>query len=328
MRQKLLCWVGGLVLGLGCVTAVTQASEPVAGLDIGAAVPTEKFRRSADVGGAIAPFAGYRFDVLDGFAISLLGQPQLAAFPTDVDREPENDATTIFSLTAGPRFSLLNDRAEVFFSAQGGYYTDITGPLNDDDVGFNISGGVNYEFVHGTALGLFIRRDQAGIRAARSTSEDMTFVTTGLSLTHRFLPPPPVVAAAAPPPPPAPPPPAPPVVQKKIILRGVHFDTDKATIRPDARPILDAAAQTLKENPKVTIAVEGHTDSVASDAYNQRLSMRRAEAVRDYLAGTGIDPKRMTVAGLGESQPVASNDTRDGRAQNRRVELRVTGHPE
>jgi OOP family OmpA-OmpF porin len=115
----------------------------------------------------------------------------------------------------------------------------------------------------------------------------------------------------------------PPVEKKKIVLRGVNFDFDKSNIRPDAEPILDAAATALKEESSIAVSVEGHTDSRGTDAYNERLSVRRATAVRDYLVRHGIDAQRLTVRGFGESQPVASNETDDGRAQNRRVELRV-----
>jgi OOP family OmpA-OmpF porin len=147
----------------------------------------------------------------------------------------------------------------------------------------------------------------------------MKFLATGLSLRHRFLPPPPVVVAAAPPPPPPTPAPA----KKKIVLRGVNFDFDKADIRPDAEPILDEAVRTLQEEGAISIVVEGHTDSIGTEEYNQGLSVRRAAAVRAYLAGKGIDASRMSVEGLGETKPVASNDTSSGRAQNRRVELSV-----
>lgn len=119
--------------------------------------------------------------------------------------------------------------------------------------------------------------------------------------------------AAVPPPPPA----------TRIVLRGVNFDFDKADIRPDARVILDEAASTLRENSGVRIQVGGHTDSIGTEEYNQGLSERRARAVADDLAAHGIDRARLTVVGFGESSPVATNDTRDGRAQNRRVELNV-----
>jgi len=136
----------------------------------------------------------------------------------------------------------------------------------------------------------------------------------------------PEVATPAPSPPPLPTPTPealPPPSSKRIVLRGVHFDFDKSDIRPDSRPILNEAAEILKENPDVRISVEGHTDAIGSDAYNEGLSLRRAEAVFRYLVNHGIAPERMEVSGYGKRQPVASNDTESGRAQNRRVELHV-----
>ena len=130
-------------------------------------------------------------------------------------------------------------------------------------------------------------------------------------------------AAQQPPAPPPPPAPAPPV-QKKIVLRGVNFDFDKANIRADAAPILKEAASILKENASIKVDVEGHTDGKGSDAYNLKLSLRRAAAVKAFLVHEGIADGRLSTRGFGKSQPVASNDTDDGRAQNRRVELKVS----
>lgn len=108
---------------------------------------------------------------------------------------------------------------------------------------------------------------------------------------------------------------------QRIVLRGVNFDFDSAVIRPEAEAILETAAQVLKETPDVRVAIRGHTDSVGTDEYNQRLSERRANAVRDRLIALGIGAGRLTASGAGESEPVADNATADGRAQNRRVEL-------
>lgn len=147
----------------------------------------------------------------------------------------------------------------------------------------------------------------------------------GAGLVYAFTAPTLQMPTAPPPPPPAPvAAPPPPLAKEKIILRGVHFAFNKATIRPEDMPILDQAAETLKEHGEVTVTVEGNTDNIGSDEYNQKLSVRRAMAVRDYLAQHGIAASRMTVVGKGESNPVASNDTEDGRAQNRRVELLVS----
>jgi outer membrane protein OmpA-like peptidoglycan-associated protein len=132
-------------------------------------------------------------------------------------------------------------------------------------------------------------------------------------------PPPPPAAKPAPAPAPAP---APVPSEEKIVLRGVNFDFDKADIRPDAAVILDEAASLLGQSSG-SVSVGGHTDSVGADAYNQGLSERRAAAVKDYLVGKGVDSSRLTTTGYGESSPIASNDTADGRALNRRVELNL-----
>lgn len=115
-----------------------------------------------------------------------------------------------------------------------------------------------------------------------------------------------------------------PTPTKRITLRGVNFDFDKSNIRSDARVILDEAIRILQGEGRVDIVAEGHTDATGPDAYNESLSQRRANSVRDYLVSGGIDASRITVKGYGESQPVASNSTAEGRAQNRRVELRVS----
>jgi OOP family OmpA-OmpF porin len=165
------------------------------------------------------------------------------------------------------------------------------------------------------------------------------------------------VAVAAPPPPPAPepepapppPPPPPPdsdgdgVVDATDqcpetprgdrvgpkgcscdVTRQVEFAFDSAELTDEGRATLDETAETLQKLNWVGGAVEGHTDSVGSDEYNLTLSQKRAQTVADYLTGKGISDSRFEVAGLGESQPVADNDSEEGRAKNRRVVLRRT----
>ena len=141
-------------------------------------------------------------------------------------------------------------------------------------------------------------------------------------LGHVFLDPAPPAEYIPPPPPmPEPTPVPPPPVKQRIILRGVNFDFNSSDIRSDARPVLDQAAELLKANPGVDVRVEGHTDDIGSEEYNQALSVRRAESVYRYVVNRGVDPERFVVEGFGESRPIASNDTESGRAQNRRVEL-------
>jgi outer membrane protein OmpA-like peptidoglycan-associated protein len=110
-----------------------------------------------------------------------------------------------------------------------------------------------------------------------------------------------------------------------VNLSDVLFDTGKATLKPGAREKLARVSGILVTHPDLKLEVEGHTDSVGSDSYNQALSERRAESVRGYLVSQRIPAQNITTSGLGESQPVASNDTAAGRQQNRRVELVVSG---
>lgn len=112
-------------------------------------------------------------------------------------------------------------------------------------------------------------------------------------------------------------------VQVVIELQGVHFDTDKATLKPESIEILIAAVKTLGEHGTILVEIAGHTDSTASDAHNQALSERRAKVVHAFLVDHGVSSNRMTWRGYGESQPIATNDTEDGKAKNRRTELIV-----
>jgi outer membrane protein OmpA-like peptidoglycan-associated protein len=110
-----------------------------------------------------------------------------------------------------------------------------------------------------------------------------------------------------------------------VNVSDVLFDFDKATLKPGAREKLARVSGILLSTPGLTIEVEGHTDNVGPDSYNQRLSEQRAASVRDYLLAQGIMPDAVATSGFGESQPVVANDTATGRQQNRRVELVVSG---
>jgi len=104
---------------------------------------------------------------------------------------------------------------------------------------------------------------------------------------------------------------------------GVTFDTDSTLIKPGFRDTLDTVAISLNKFPNSLIDVYGHTDSTGSDAYNQTLSENRARVVADYLADKGVAAARIRSTGFGKTQPVASNDTPEGRAANRRVEIKI-----
>lgn len=320
-----------------------QTSEPrlFLGVDTGVAVPARNnYFAHVRPGGFLSPYVGYMFDEAFGVQANLHG----AFHPADDDDrgfKGESDVTTLLGATVGPRISVpFGDKFEPYLVGQGGVFGGVSGRLKDEfDAGVSLGGGLDYYLTKRVAISGFGRWNYAFIqpspsnlreaggtpqRADQAIAQDIQWVTAGLGLKYDMKPEP--APRPAPPPPVAqaePAPVLPPPTKKKIVLRGVNFDFDRAEIRADARPILDQAVRTLGEEANVSVVVAGHTDSVGSDAYNLRLSERRARAVRDYLVGQGVEAQRLTVQAYGESRPVADNSTDEGRAQNRRVELEV-----
>ena len=111
--------------------------------------------------------------------------------------------------------------------------------------------------------------------------------------------------------------------QEAVVLKNVLFDFDRATLRPESKIELNHLLDLLRQNPDLSIEILGHTDSIGSNDYNLNLSLERAMAVYKYLLQKDIEPRRLSCSGLGKIQPIASNDTEQGRQQNRRVEFKV-----
>ncbi|HZR79857.1 MAG TPA: OmpA family protein [Candidatus Binatia bacterium] len=294
---------------------------------LGAAFPLGHYRDTVDTGGVAGGWGGYRWMMSPIHAISLIGGPEFTlmprencpAGPNQIECHGGNPAST-FSFTAGPKFSIVDKGWELSVAALGGYFRDINGPLQEKGGGLAVHGAVTHEaFAPGFQLGVFVRFEEAFLRPAINTDrDDRQLIMAGLSFG--WSPAEAAVVETAPPPPPPPPPPAP-IAKKKLVLRGVNFDFDKATLQPAGVPILQEAAKILNNNPGVSVEVQGYTDSIGTDAYNLRLSQRRANTVKGFLVKQGVSSSRLTTKGYGESNPVASNETAEGRAQNRRVEL-------
>lgn len=118
-------------------------------------------------------------------------------------------------------------------------------------------------------------------------------------------------------------PPPPPVVKEKIVLRGINFDFDKSNIKKEFIPVLDQAVEILKAHPDVKVVVEGYCDGIGTEAYNLKLSERRANSVKQFLVKNGINANNIQTIGYGKAHPIASNKTAEGRAMNRRVEFKI-----
>ena len=116
-----------------------------------------------------------------------------------------------------------------------------------------------------------------------------------------------------------------PTATKVVLNADTFFDFDKATLKPEGRQMLDQVASQVDTINLETLIATGHTDSIGTEAYNLKLSQRRADTVKNYLISRGISADRIYVEGKGESMPVASNSTREGRAQNRRIEIEIVG---
>jgi OmpA-OmpF porin, OOP family len=171
-------------------------------------------------------------------------------------------------------------------------------------------------------------------------------VGVGLQLSFGNPTPPPPVAMAPPPPPPPPPPavetppPAPEchppagfkvdancrIIEQSVVVRAVDFEFNSAQLTGPAQQTLDEVAAALASQPELNVEIQGYTDSTGAAAYNLRLSQRRAEAVKAYLISKGVNGS-LTAKGYGKASPIATNDTTEGRAQNRRVEFQVTNAP-
>src|SRR5215470_15842432 len=327
-------WLGALVALLAVAPRMAAAFEYTrpgrlyGGVETGVLIPLNAFNRYTGVGGSVAPFIGYKIftdrdlqpNIGPVLQVQFFGAPRetcngCPAFGHTTGAD-ENDAYAL-AYHAGPRVTLPIGPVELFGDWQAGGQSGFNRPssitASKTAWGFTTGGGLNYSINDNIMVGLFGRwdwynQDVHGIGKLR-------YSTAGVALTLQESPPPrpaPAVAQAPPPPAPAPTP----ALKKKIVLRGVNFDFDKSNIRPDAVPILEEACKTLKAEPSIDVSCDGYTDSIGSDAYNMALSKRRANAVRDWLIKCGIPATRLTTRGFGKTNPVASNATPEGRAQN------------
>ena len=237
------------------------------------------------------------------------------------------------------RFSLLGRVGAANVSAKtrftGNRLNAVTAPnASISKAGLKLGVGMEYKFTEALAVRGEFERFRVNDAVGNRGDIDMA----SLGLVYKFgrpaarpayvapaPAPAPVMEAPAPAPAPMPAPAPVPVSEKVSFAAEALFDFDKSIVKPAGMAALDELMMKLQGmNTEVMVTV-GHTDSVGSDAYNQKLSQRRAEAVKAYIVSKGVDASRVYTEGKGESQPVADNNTAEGRAKNRRVTVEVVG---
>jgi OOP family OmpA-OmpF porin len=243
-------------------------------------------------------------------------------------------------LPLSERFSLLGragmNYAKTSTHFNGNRLSAVTNP-NSSQSKFNAKAGLGLEYKFSEALALRGEVERYRVNDAVGNRGDVDLYSLGLvyklgrpaAKPVVYAPvqaPAPAPAVIAAPPPPAPPAPAPvPVSEKVTFAAETLFDFDKSVVKPEGKAALDALLAKLQGmNTEVMITV-GHADAIGTDDYNQKLSLRRADAVKAYIMGKGVDATRIYTEGKGEAQPVADNKTAAGRASNRRVTVEVVG---
>ena len=351
-KTKLVLALAAAGLALGSINAVADADQPwhITGQVGGVSLDSDRNTRDDDVWYSIGfgRFFGNNFSLdleYDDFSGTYRDYDTVVPGATF-------DQWGLRNIGVMGRYHFGDGTLRPYVAAGLGYLSHRNVGDEDDGIskslGLGIQGKVAKHLTARAQVLYRIDRD-SGSRPEHSSYGD-TIYSIGLNFDFGGKAAEPAPAPAAAPPPPPPPPPNPDLdgdgvpnerdkcpntrpgavvdldgceVEAVIELEGVNFDFDKATIRPEGKAILNGAAALLQKHNRVVVEVAGHTDSIGSEEYNQGLSERRANAVKDYLVAQGVTATRLTARGYGELRPIASNDTEEGRAENRRVELIV-----
>jgi outer membrane protein OmpA-like peptidoglycan-associated protein len=237
-----------------------------------------------------------------------------------------------------------------------GSITDDIGPQNPHALGWMAEAGGGVLMALGSQAGSTRFQLRGEVKYRREFVQNVAFIpnnpgdiVAGVGFQWMFgaqTPPPPPVARELPPPPAAEPPPPPPpapepchapagfqvdadcrIIEQTLVVRAVDFEFNSLRLTEPARETLDEVAAALHKQPEMQVEIQGYTDSIGTDAYNLTLSQKRAQAVKAYLVDKGLSDSSLTAKGYGKADPIASNASKEGRAQNRRVAFAVTNAP-
>ena len=303
-------------------------------LEVGGTLGGHSFSRTTELGAndgttdpgpASSELVGARlaYVVLPRLAV----EGELAIIPTKDDLLGER--AMVYGLGAHLRFDLLQGRVRPFVVAGfGANVLRSASPQmrNDVDQAYHWGLGVRWAVSERVDLRVDGRHEIVPDRTHNGATSDfelMAGATYRIGRIERPLPsPPPVIVPSAPPPAPPPPPPVPqpePIAE----LAGIGFELDSAVVSIDSAPIMERAYQMLAKHPALTVEISGHTSSEGDPDRNLKLSLARAEAVKAYLVGRGIEAARIQTVGHGADVPVSDNTSEDGRKKNRRIEFHI-----
>lgn len=293
MKNKLIATFAASALAMGISAAVQADAHPYAGVGVGYFDSHSNLSDTVNEGiGALQ--LGYHFD--EDWSVELSHSEGIAT---------QNDHIRVASLTAAYR--LMGDQTQLL--AIGGLQN------------LNYTGDSDVEPVLGMAVSHYLTDNLEARVSVLGGVEDTEYMTSALALNYHFGSHAAKDVAEEPAPEPKK---AEPVVLMTKTLRA-HFDNDSNVVRPDDKREIQAVSDVMKKNPGSTATLVGHTDSNASDEYNQALSERRAAAVKAVMVSEGVSSDAVETSGRGESEPVEDNATKAGRQANRRVEAVVTG---